>query len=121
VRELENVIGRAAVTSTGNRLELPEGWHDVSLSRPVFAGSTNRPEQSQREPLTLEQFEKTRIIEVLHQTNWRIEGPRGAALVLGLHPNTLRSRMHKLGIERPSRTVSISEKQKPRFIVENCR
>jgi formate hydrogenlyase transcriptional activator len=37
----------------------------------------------------------------LHRTNWRIEGPKGAAVLLGLHPNTLRSRMRKLGIQRP--------------------
>jgi formate hydrogenlyase transcriptional activator len=29
-----------------------------------------------------------------------VEGPRGAAKILGLHPNTLRSRMKKLGIRR---------------------
>jgi formate hydrogenlyase transcriptional activator len=54
-------------------------------------------------PLTLEQFERTRILEVLHQMNWRIEGPKGAAVILGLHPNTLRSRLAKLGIRRPSK------------------
>ena len=51
-------------------------------------------------PLTLEEFERTRILKVLHQTNWRIEGPKGAAVILGLHPNTLRSRMKKLEIRR---------------------
>jgi len=48
-------------------------------------------------------MEKNHIFEVLHQTNWRIEGPKGAALVLGLHPNTLRSRMRKLGIQKSAR------------------
>jgi formate hydrogenlyase transcriptional activator len=37
---------------------------------------------------------------VLEQTAWVIDGPRGAAKILGLHPNTLRSRMKKLGITR---------------------
>ena len=45
-------------------------------------------------------MEKAHILEVLLQTNWRIEGPKGAALILGLHPNTLRSRMRKFGIQR---------------------
>jgi len=41
-------------------------------------------------------------MDVLRQTEWIIEGPRGAAKILVLHPNTLRSRMKKLGIERVS-------------------
>ena len=47
-------------------------------------------------PLTLEQYERCHILEVLRETNWRIEGSKGAALIFGLHPNTLRSRMQKL-------------------------
>jgi hypothetical protein len=43
---------------------------------------------------------------VLHQTGWLIEGSRGAAGILGLHPNTLRSRMNKLGLKRPSHDIS---------------
>ena len=49
------------------------------------------------------ELEKAHILEVLHQTNWRIEGPKGAAVILGLHPNTLRSRMSKLALQRPAR------------------
>ena len=52
---------------------------------------------------TLAELEKAHILEVLHQTNWRIEGPKGAAVILGLHPNTLRSRMSKLALQRPAR------------------
>ena len=36
----------------------------------------------------------------LEQSGWIIDGPRGAAKILNLHPNTLRSRMRKLGIVR---------------------
>jgi formate hydrogenlyase transcriptional activator len=50
-------------------------------------------------------MEKSHILEVLRQTNWRIEGPKGAALILGLHPNTLRSRIRKFGIHRPAGEV----------------
>jgi len=38
----------------------------------------------------------------LRQTDWVVDGPRGAAKILGLHPNTLRSRMKKLGLARIS-------------------
>jgi transcriptional regulator with GAF, ATPase, and Fis domain len=50
---------------------------------------------------SLEDVEKNHILDVLKQNKWVIEGPHGAAKVLNLHPNTLRSRMKKLGIERP--------------------
>ena len=62
------------------------------------------PEETTAEPeATLAELEKAHILEVLHQTNWRIEGPKGAAVILGLHPNTLRSRMSKLALQRPAR------------------
>jgi transcriptional regulator with GAF, ATPase, and Fis domain len=47
-------------------------------------------------------MEKRHILAVLARTDWQIEGPRGAALILDIHPNTLRSRMKKLGIKRPA-------------------
>ena len=50
---------------------------------------------------TLEDIEREHINQILQQTRWRIEGRSGAAVVLGLKPATLRSRMQKLGIHRP--------------------
>ena len=58
------------------------------------------------------ELEKAHILEVLHQTNWRIEGPKGAALILGLHPNTLRSRMRKLGIQRSASETNDAPQQR---------
>jgi formate hydrogenlyase transcriptional activator len=52
------------------------------------------------EPVTLEEMERRHILAVLEQTGGVIEGPKGAARILDLHPNTLRSRMEKLGIRR---------------------
>jgi transcriptional regulator with GAF, ATPase, and Fis domain len=52
-------------------------------------------------PPTLEATERQHILGVLGQTGWVIDGPNGAARILGLHPNTLRSRLKKLGIHRP--------------------
>jgi transcriptional regulator with GAF, ATPase, and Fis domain len=49
----------------------------------------------------LEEVERTYILRVLDDTDWLIEGQRGAAAILGLSPSTLRSRMQKLGIKRP--------------------
>lgn len=50
---------------------------------------------------SLEDVERRHIASVLTQTNWMIEGERGAAKILNLNPSTLRSRMKNLGIERP--------------------
>ncbi len=48
---------------------------------------------------SLETVERDHISAVLDETNWVVDGPRGAAKILGLHPNTLRNRVKKLGIE----------------------
>jgi formate hydrogenlyase transcriptional activator len=50
---------------------------------------------------SLEEVETGHILKALGQAQWVIEGPRGAAAILGLHPNTLRSRLKKLGLSRP--------------------
>jgi transcriptional regulator with GAF, ATPase, and Fis domain len=50
---------------------------------------------------TLEDTERSQILKVLTETKWRIEGKDGAAAILGIHPSTLRARLHKLEIIRP--------------------
>jgi transcriptional regulator with GAF, ATPase, and Fis domain len=104
VRELQNVIERAAVISTGRELQLPEGWESISLrsySGVKVAVSAGISDYEPSAPgATLEEFERKHIVQVLEQTRWRIEGPKGAAVILGLNPSTLRSRMQKLGIVR---------------------
>jgi PAS domain S-box-containing protein len=100
IRELQNVIERAAVTSAGRILRLPEEWHpepqarDISLETSIF--------EHEAGPVgpNLQSLERAHILQVLTQTHWRIEGPNGAAVILGLRPSTLRSRMRKLGISR---------------------
>jgi formate hydrogenlyase transcriptional activator len=55
---------------------------------------------------TLEAVETQHILTVLKQTGGVIEGLHGAAKILNLHPNTLRSRMKKLGIKRTAHDIS---------------
>jgi transcriptional regulator with GAF, ATPase, and Fis domain len=55
--------------------------------------------QTNTELPTLEKIEREHILRILEGTKWRIEGPKGAAMILGLHPSTLRSRMRKYGIQ----------------------
>jgi len=112
VRELQNVIERAVVTSVAPVLQLPEGW-ELPLSagprsgKPTTAAEAPMPAtMGTAQESTLEQFQRTHILEVLNQTGWRIEGPRGAAIFLGLNPSTLRSRMQRLGIQKPRQTIT---------------
>jgi transcriptional regulator with GAF, ATPase, and Fis domain len=55
---------------------------------------------------TLQEVERDHILAVLQQTHGVIEGSNGAAKTLGMHPNTLRHRMEKLGIKRPAHHIS---------------
>lgn len=48
--------------------------------------------------MTLEEMERHYIDDILNRTGWRIKGDGGAALILGMNPSTLYSRMKKLGI-----------------------
>ncbi len=86
VRELENVIERAVIISPDNtlRIELPQ--------EQVLAADTGK---------TLQEVEREYILHVLQSRGWRVSGPKGAAVVLGLNEATLRSRMQKLAIYRP--------------------
>ena len=54
------------------------------------------------EPQSLADVQRAHIQRVLQNTHWRIEGASGAAKILGLCPSTLRTRMRKLGINRPT-------------------
>ena len=106
VRELQNLIERAAVTSSGPELQLPEEWQprtqlEADSSASVAAGLSS---QLTSHDATIEELERAHILRVLVQTHWRVEGPKGAAVKLGLHPSTLRSRMQKLGIGKTGTT-----------------
>jgi transcriptional regulator with GAF, ATPase, and Fis domain len=51
---------------------------------------------------SLSEMEKEYILQTLNKTNWNISGKHGAAELLGLNPSTLRGKMRKHGIRRPS-------------------
>jgi formate hydrogenlyase transcriptional activator len=108
IRELQNVIERAVVLAQSPVLKLGADMLPVSSAeneRLADLGSATGPQAAQS---TLEDVEKRHILGVLERTSWVIEGERGAAKVLDLHPNTLRSRMKKLGIERSPSSSSSS-------------
>ncbi|HEV2379356.1 MAG TPA: sigma 54-interacting transcriptional regulator [Terriglobia bacterium] len=105
VRELQNVVERAIVLSTGPTLRLDKDLVPVTppgkLEVPEIIAHEARPAglTSSRLP-TLEEMERSHILAALQQAAGVVEGPKGAARLLNLHPNTLRHRMSKFGIKR---------------------
>jgi formate hydrogenlyase transcriptional activator len=92
VRELQNVIERAVILSSSSQVTVDERLLPIVQSGRV--APINHTE-------SLQDIERHHIVQMLERTNWRIYGDQGAAHLLGLNPETLRSRLRKLGIRRP--------------------
>ena len=93
IRELQNVIERAVILTTGPNLQLP--LQDLQpKSRRAASGAKAAP--------TLQDSERDAILSALRDSGGVIAGPKGAAARLGLRRTTLHSKMRKLGIDRPS-------------------
>ena len=110
IRELQNVIERALILSHGPILELETDLINVSGSEALRdtreVAEVAQPTALTSELKTLEEVERAHISAVLQQTRGVIEGANGAAKTLGMHPNTLRHRMEKLGIKRSAHRIS---------------
>jgi formate hydrogenlyase transcriptional activator len=115
VRELQNVIERAVVLCEGPVLEIdrdlvpltaatghtsepvtPSGSGEAAPADELAARTARRAAPNDIAPL--DEMERRHIVAALESTAGVIHGPKGAARILKLHPNTLRSRMKKLGI-----------------------
>ncbi len=90
VRELENLIQRAVILSKEDRLELPD------------IGSSSSEQLISSTTLTLDEVQRLHILKTLQKCKWKIAGTGGAAQSLDLKPSTLRDKMKKLQIVRPS-------------------
>ncbi|RJP93904.1 MAG: PAS domain-containing protein [Desulfobacteraceae bacterium] len=88
IREMENVLERAVINSSGPKLRLVD-----ELRKPAKEASISRK--------TLESVERDYIIQTLEQTGWKVGGKNSAAEILGLDRSTLRARMRKLNIQKP--------------------
>jgi len=117
IRELQNIVERGVVLSNRPVLTLDKGLFPVAQHKATPAASEPIPEPAAirpdsgtpsgrptkevpSPPRPLEEVEKDHIIAALEHTVGIIDGPKGAAKILELHPSTLRARMKKLGIER---------------------
>jgi len=94
IRELQNLIERAVILSTGPVLKVPR------------AALQAAPPANNRKMETLVDAERRHIQQTLEATNWVVSGPKGAAALLGMNRSTLQWRMEKLGLRRSRSTAS---------------
>ena len=106
IRELQNVLERAVVLSAGPTLRLDKDLGPVAASQDASAAAeipADVPPAAHAAPAglpTLEEMERRHIRAALEQANGVVDGTKGAARILDIHPNTLRHRMNKLGVKR---------------------
>jgi formate hydrogenlyase transcriptional activator len=98
IRELQNLIERAVILSSGPVLDVPLAALNGRKASPSRAESADARPESQE---TLEQAERRHILSVLEASRWVVGGPNGAAARLGMKRSTLQFRMRKLAIVRP--------------------
>jgi two-component system, NtrC family, response regulator HydG len=91
IRELENIIERSVLLSTGRII--------TSVSIPNEKPASNLENYTGRIK-TMTENERDHILSALEMCNWKIYGEGGAAEMLDINGNTLHSRMKKLGIEK---------------------
>jgi len=96
IRELQNLVERAVILSRDGVLPNPLHKKQTELTVPGLHRTRTFPSS-----LTLEDSDRTLILETLEQAGWIVGGPRGAAAKLGLKRTTLLAKMRRLGISRP--------------------
>ncbi len=103
VRELAVVIERAAILGDGKTLEVAQALGRATAPTVPAAGGPVRPTPpaGPDEVTTLDEVMTRHIERALARTRGRIEGPDGAARLLGINPHTLRARMRKLRVDWP--------------------
>ena len=94
VRELENLIERALIQKRGDTLS----FETLSAPQVLVGREVTGDAGRNRTALSLDEINAQHIRQALEKAGGKINGPGGAAEILGLNPNTLRSRMNKLGI-----------------------
>jgi formate hydrogenlyase transcriptional activator len=102
IRELQNVVERAVIISTGPSLRMDVG--DLKFPKagpPAPKLASPKPTNGALNDV-LEETERQQILKALKQSNWVVAGPSGAAAHLGMKRSTLQLRIHKLRIARDS-------------------
>jgi formate hydrogenlyase transcriptional activator len=102
IRELQNVIERAVIISTGPALSVDVADLKFPKAGPAVEKLASLKSTNGALRNVLEETERQQILKALKQSNWIVAGPNGAAAHLGMKRSTLQLRMHKLGIARSS-------------------
>ena len=103
VRELKNVIERAVILSPGHSLRLDLSMPDPSHGAMVTTVDEVRPGGKILTEKEMQEFRRKNIVAALETSEWRVSGPNGAAVLLGIRPTTLADRIKSLGIRKPRR------------------
>ena len=98
VRELENTVERELIRTQAQGPDHPLSFPDFIPKRGNSGSTAIQPSPDQTGPLLLDEVVRHHIDQVMQKTSGKVQGPDGAAALLGLHPSTLRNRMRKLGI-----------------------
>jgi formate hydrogenlyase transcriptional activator len=96
IRELQNVIERAVILSSGSVLKVPTDELRIRTDAPAVSDHSKGSLRA-----SLNDTERQEIVATLEKTNWKVAGPNGAAALLGMNRSTLQSRMQKLGVRIP--------------------
>ncbi|MCP4756134.1 MAG: GAF domain-containing protein [Proteobacteria bacterium] len=99
IRELENIIERGVILSSGPNLQVPDAGFKIPDGNLDSAITT------------LEEMERTHILRTLKKTGGQLAGPGGAAEILNINPSTLRHRMKKLGIQKSDWTFVYAQNE----------
>jgi transcriptional regulator with GAF, ATPase, and Fis domain len=104
IRELQNVIERAVITSTDGRLDLERA---LPASRNnIVTGLDPGPVDDGAQVLSdreLRELERKNIVRALEKADWKVAGKNGAAAILGIPTSTLNSKIKSFGIDVPSK------------------
>ena len=98
VRELQNVVERAVILSQGRTLDIhlqPSPSLQTGTPPPVIPSATRLTTREE-----LKRQERENIAQALRLRKGKIFGPNGAAVLLGMKPTTLASRIKALGIKK---------------------
>ena len=98
IKELENLIERAVILTQSNTLKIPGFESETQKSKLIIADKN----------LALDTVQRNHILQVLEQCNWKITGSNGSSALLQVKPSTLREKMTKLGIKKPSKNKRYS-------------
>ncbi len=101
IRELQNVMERAVITSIDGRVNLERALPEPGGNAPA-RGTAAAPDAVLSDN-DLKELEKNNILRALKKTGWKVSGKDGAAAMLGVPPSTLNSKIKAFGIDIPSK------------------